>query len=381
MKKIGIIGSTGSIGKQCIDVIEENKDDFHYVFLSSYGLTTGILEQIKNLQPDFAIITGEKKEPEYMGKTKILTGTNNLIKIIENENIDFIVSSAVGFAGIKPTLSAVQSGIDVGLANKESIVSGGLLILKEAEKRNVKIIPIDSEHSAIYQCLKGNNHKFVRRVILTASGGSFRNRPVDSLEYVSLEETLKHPNWNMGSKVTIDSATMMNKGLELIEAKYLFDLKPEQLEVVIHPQSIIHSMVEFIDSSILAQMGYPDMKIPISYALGYPERINSGSDFFDFTKNISLTFMKPDMLKYPCLQIALNVLRENKNSLFIAMNAANEIAVDCFLKGIIKFIDIPVVIEKALEFFEPKNILNIDEIFELDKFARIRANKIIEKTI
>ncbi len=380
MRKIGIVGSTGSIGKQSIEVIKQNENKYKYVFLSSHGINSGILDQINELQPDFAVITGLKKEFENIGNTKILTGTENLLKVIKNEQIDFVISAAVGFAGIKPTLACIESGINIGLANKESIVSGGLPILKEAEKRNVKIIPVDSEHSAIYQCLEGQNKKFVKRIILTASGGSFRSRPVDSLEHVSLEETLNHPNWNMGNKVTIDSATMMNKGLELIEALYLFKLTPKQLDVVIHPQSIIHSMVEFKDASILAQMGYPDMKIPISYALGYPNRINSGTSFFDFTKNQSLTFMPPDFEKYPCLKIAMDVLVENKNSLFIVMNASNEVAVDNFLKGTIKFIDIAKIIDKTLNFFDSKNILSIDEIFELDKFARIKTNEII-KTI
>ena len=379
MKKIGIIGSTGSIGKQCLDVIKQNKNQFEIIFLSSFGINTGILEQVEKLQPKFAIITGLNKKFDNIGNTKILTGTENLINVIKNEEMDLVISSAVGFAGIKPTLACVEAGIDIGLANKESIVSGGLPILKKAEENNVKIIPVDSEHSAIYQCIAGQNKKFIKRVILTASGGSFRNRPLDSLDYVSLEETLKHPNWNMGSKVTIDSATMMNKGLELIEALYLFDLEPNQLDVVIHPQSIIHSMVEYVDSSILAQMGYPDMRTPISYALGYPDRINSGTDFFDFTKSPSLTFMQPDFLKYPCLKIAMDVLKENKNTLFIVMNAANEVAVNNFINGKIKFVDISKIIDKTLNFFTPENILNIDEIFKLDSLARKKAKEIIQK--
>ncbi len=379
MKKIGIIGSTGSIGKQCLDVIKQNKNQFEIIFLSSFGINTGILEQVEKLQPKFAIITGLNKKFDNIGNTKILTGTENLINVIKNEEMDLVISSAVGFAGIKPTLACVEAGIDIGLANKESIVSGGLPILKKAEENNVKIIPVDSEHSAIYQCIAGQNKKFIKRVILTASGGSFRNRPLDSLDYVSLEETLKHPNWNMGSKVTIDSATMMNKGLELIEALYLFDLEPNQLDVVIHPQSIIHSMVEYVDSSILAQMGYPDMRTPISYALGYPDRINSGTDFFDFTKSPSLTFMQPDFLKYPCLKIAMDVLKENKNTLFIVMNAANEVAVNNFINGKIKFVDISKIIDKTLNFFSPENIFNIDEIFKLDSLARNKAEEIIQK--
>jgi 1-deoxy-D-xylulose-5-phosphate reductoisomerase len=378
MKNIGIIGSTGSIGTQSLDVISRNKNLFSIKFLSSHSNIDLVKQQIKDFSPEFVVLTGIKGDSEEYEGTKIFYGIENLINIIENENLDLVLSSAVGFAGIKPTFASVKKGINVALANKESIVSGGLALLNVAKKTGSEIIPVDSEHSAIYQSLMGHNKDEVHKIILTASGGSFRNRPEDSLELVSVEETLKHPNWDMGSKITVDSATMMNKGLELIEARYLFDISPKKLDVVIHPQSIIHSIVSYKDGSMIAQMGLPDMRVPISFALGFPSRIESGSDFLDLSKGLSLSFEEPNYNKYPCLKTAIEVLNEDKNSLMIVMNAANEIAVNIFLKGNLEFIKISEIVNKTLNFFKAENIIDIDEIIRIDSLARKKALEIVD---
>jgi 1-deoxy-D-xylulose-5-phosphate reductoisomerase len=378
MKNIGIVGSTGSIGTQSLDVISRNKNLFSIKFLSSHSNIDLVKQQIKDFSPEFVVLTGIKGDSEEYEGTKIFYGIKNLINIIENENLDLVLSSAVGFAGIKPTFASVKKGINVALANKESIVSGGLALLNVAKKTGSEIIPVDSEHSAIYQSLMGHNKDEVHKIILTASGGSFRNRPEDSLELVSVEETLKHPNWDMGSKITVDSATMMNKGLELIEARYLFDISPKKLDVVIHPQSIIHSIVSYKDGSMIAQMGLPDMRVPISFALGFPSRIESGSDFLDLSKGLSLSFEEPNYNKYPCLKTAIEVLNEDKNSLMIVMNAANEIAVNIFLKGNLEFIKISEIVNKTLNFFKAENIIDIDEIIRIDSLARKKALEIVD---
>jgi 1-deoxy-D-xylulose-5-phosphate reductoisomerase len=378
-KKIGIVGSTGSIGRQAVDVILKNKDKFDVVFLSCYGNYEEIIKQIKVTSPSFAIILSGKINEDFIDGTRILKTFDDLISIIRGENLDLILSAAVGFAGIRPTYEAIKSGIDVALANKESIVSGGKILMRLAKEKNVKIIPVDSEHSAIFQCLMGQDKKKVHSITLTASGGPFIKRPDDSLSFVSVEETLKHPNWDMGAKITVDSATMMNKGLELIEAKYLFDVEPDMLNVVIHPQSIIHSFVSFIDGSTIAQMGYPDMKTPISFALGFPERIDAGVNAVDLAKIATLSFYEPDLNKYRCLNIAMKVMKSGSNVLMVVMNAANEVAVELFLKKRIRFTDIPDIVEKTVERFSPVDVLGIDEIFETDILARETCKNIYKK--
>jgi len=378
MKKIGIVGSTGSIGTQAIDVIKRHKDRFELVFLTCHGNTDLLVKQINELSPRFAVCTGGEVEIAS-GKTKVLNGVNNLISLIENEPLDLILIAATGFAGVMPTYKAASRGVEIALANKESIVAAGPVIMETASKKGATIIPVDSEHSAIFQCLMGQETDKVEKVILTASGGPFRYRPYDSIELVRKEEALKHPNWNMGAKITIDSATMMNKGLELIEARYLFNLKPEKLGVIIHPQSIIHSMVSFIDGSMLAQLGYPDMRTPISFALDYPNRISSGVRTLDFRELQQLTFLEVDFRKYRCLELAISVLNKDKNSLMIVMNAANEVAVDAFLKDRISFHQIYNVIEDTLSNFFEKDVLEIEEIFELDILSREVAKNIIGK--
>jgi len=376
IKKIGIVGSTGSIGRQAVDVILRNKDAFEVIFLSCNSNMQEMQKQVTLLKPKFAVILDGDKEIQEIGDTKVFHTISDLLSIISSEKIDLLLSAAVGFFGIKPTYEAIKNGIDIALANKESIVSGGKILTALAKRTGSKIIPVDSEHSAIYQCLMGNDKKKVSSITLTASGGPFMKRPDDSLSFVSVEETLKHPNWSMGAKITVDSATMMNKGLELIEAKYLFDLPAEILNVVIHPQSIIHSLVSYIDGSTMAQLGYPDMRTPISFALGFPERIESGVSTINLAKISSLTFYEPDLNKYKCLKIALDVLKSGSNFLMIAMNAANEIAVELFLKRKIRFTDISDIVEKTVYSFAEKEVSDIEEIFEMDILARETSMKI-----
>lgn len=378
-KKIGIVGSTGSIGRQAVDVILRNKEAFEVIFLSCKSNIQEMQKQISLLKPKFAIILDGDKGIKDIGNTKILHTLTDLLSVISSQKIDILLSAAVGFSGIRPTYEAIKNGIDVALANKESIVSGGNIFTALAKETGSKIIPVDSEHSAIYQCLMGNDKKKISSITLTASGGPFMKRPDDSLSFVSVEETLKHPNWSMGAKITVDSATMMNKGLELIEAKYLFDVPADKLNVVIHPQSIIHSIVSYIDGSSIAQLGYPDMRTPISFALGFPDRIESGVATLDLAKISKLTFYDPDLNKYRCLKIAIDVLKSDSNVLMIAMNAANEIAVDLFLKKRIKFTDIPDIVEKTVLSFSEKEVSDIEEIFEVDILAREKCNSLCKK--
>lgn len=377
MKNIGIIGATGSIGIQAAEILYKHRDTFNVKFLSCHNNVKELLKQISLLKPEYAVITGEAVL-ENVTDTKILYGMDALTTLISETSgeLDLVLSAAVGFAGIMPTYTALKCGTDVALANKESIVAAGRTMIQTAENSDASIIPVDSEHSAIYQCLKGHGNSFINKVILTASGGPFRYRPADSMAYVNIGETLKHPNWDMGNKITVDSATMMNKGLELIEAHYLFNIPPSKLDVYIHPQSIFHSIVSFIDGSNLAQMGLPDMKAPISYALGFPDRLYWGAEPMNPQLLNGLTFFKPDINKYPCFAIALDVLEAGKNSLMITMNAANEVAVDAFLSGLIKYTNIPQVIGKTLELFAPRDISNIDEIISLDTVVREKAIKI-----
>ena len=376
IKNIGIIGSTGSIGTQAVDVILRNRDLFNVVFLSCHSNTKLLEQQIKLLKPKVAVATSGKVTKFIIEGTKIYASKEDLNKIILNESIDIILSSAVGFSGLEPTYLATKKGVNVALANKESIVTGGDILIPLAKKSGSNIIPVDSEHSAIYQSLMGQKKEYLKSITLTASGGPFRKRPGDSLVYASVEETLKHPNWSMGAKITVDSATMMNKGLELVEAKYLFDVNPEMLKVLIHPESIVHSFVSFIDGSSIAQMGLPDMRSAISFALGFPERIISGVPPLDLSRISKLTFYEPDLQKYKCLSLALDVLKTGSNKLLTVMNAANEVAVELFLKKCIKFTDIPELVERTVFEFPQEVVLSIDEILRTDMLAREKTYKI-----
>ena len=378
MKKLAIVGSTGSIGTQTVDVIKHNINKFDIVFITAHTNTEKLTKQIDDLNPKYAVITGKAKLKPSKG-CKILYGAIEIINLIKNEQIDLLMVSSSGLSGIIPTYEALSSGINVAIANKETIVSGGKIITTLAKARRKKIIPVDSEHSAIFQSLMGQNSKYLSKVTLTASGGPFRNRNANSFDSITVEEALAHPIWSMGRKITIDSATMMNKGLEIIEAHYLFNLPYDKLDILIHPQSIIHSMVSFNDGSSIAQMGYPDMRSPISFALGYPERLFSGVQDIELEKISSLTFHKPDYKKYKSLSIVYDILKENKNNLMVVLNAANEIAVEYFLKKMISFTDIPNIIVNVLDFFVPKDILDINEIIEIDRQARKKTKDLIKR--
>ncbi|BAI79635.1 1-deoxy-D-xylulose 5-phosphate reductoisomerase [Deferribacter desulfuricans SSM1] len=375
MKKVGVVGATGSIGTQAIDVIKKNKDKFEVVFISAHSSKDKLLNFKEDIDAKYAILTGV----DSSDNGDVLFGLDELLNIIKNEEIDIILSAAVGFSGLLPTYHALQRGIDIALANKESMVTAGSILNNISKRNGAKIIPVDSEHSAIFQSILGHKKEFLEKIILTASGGPFRRRPIDSLEFVEIDEALKHPNWKMGKKITVDSATMMNKGLELIEAKFLFDVSTDKLDVIIHPESIIHSMVSFCDGSYIAQLGFPDMRVPIAYALSYPERLTLDTKRLSFYELEKLTFLKPDFKRYPCLKLAFEVLNNDKAVYYIALNAANEVAVEGFLKKEIKFIDIPSVIESVLEKIEQVDVKSINDIIEVDKTARMYALDFIKK--
>jgi len=374
-KKIGIVGSTGSIGTQALDVVRQNPGMFKIVFLSCNDNIQLLKKQSEEFSPDYICTTGKN------GADGILCGIDSLINLIRNEELDMVILAAVGAAGIVPAFETVSMGIDLALANKESVVAAGPLLLSMARSTGSRIIPVDSEHSAIFQCLQGQKKDFLDKIVLTASGGAFRHTPVDALEFMGPEQALKHPNWSMGSKITVDSATMMNKGLELIEARYLFDVLPEKLDVVIHPQSVVHSYVTFKDGSMIAQMGGSDMRTPISYAMAYPDRIYSGVKPLDLTEISGLTFQKPDMEKYACLKLATEVLKKDKSVPMIVMNAANEIAVESFIQGKLGYMDIHRVIQGSLDSFESDEPKSISDVLYIDKASREAAAKIINKRI
>ena len=345
-KKIGIIGVTGSVGSSSVEVVAANSDLFDTVFVTAHQNMQG-LEKAKNLlNAKYAVLTSS---PE---------SSRQILDIINNEMVDIVLFAAAGVSVVRLVYDIVKNGTHIALANKESIVTAGSLIMNEAKNSGAKILPVDSEHSAIFQCLLGQQKQYVSKITLTASGGPFRHRPKEAFNYINKKEALKHPNWSMGSKITVDSATMMNKGLELIEARFLFDMKSEKLDVIIHPESIIHSYITFTDGSTIAQLGMPDMKTPIAVALGYPDRINSTVQPLNMWEQKSLTFFKPDLGVSPTKTW---VLKTDSNALMTAMNAANEQAVYAFLKEKIVFKDIPDVIEEVLGKVEIQDAETIDE--------------------
>ncbi|WP_303852411.1 1-deoxy-D-xylulose-5-phosphate reductoisomerase [Seleniivibrio woodruffii] len=372
MKRIGIIGSTGSIGRQALDVIGRNPGRFDVVFLSCNGNLELLKQQGELCGAKYLCSTGLSCEG-------VLCGESEILKIMDSEGLDMVLLAAVGAAGTVYAYETVKRGITLALANKESIVASGRILFDTAKKTGARILPVDSEHSAIFQCLEGQDKRFLERVTLTASGGAFRNTPADALEYVTVEQALRHPNWSMGSKITVDSATMMNKGLELIEARYLFDIDPSMLSVVIHPQSVVHSFVSFRDGSIIAQMGEPDMRTPIAYAMAYPERMESGVKPLNLASVGCLTFLEPDMGKYPCLGIAVEVLKKDSNAPMIVMNAANEVAVAEFIGGQIEYSDIAKVISAVLDVCVPAEPAEIADVLAADMMAREASEKIIKR--
>jgi len=377
MKKIIILGSTGSIGQQTLEVIKAYPPEFKIVGLSCNKNWQKLFTQIKEFKPlavaVFNLESAEKLKKkiikEKIEKIKIFSGEKGLIKLACWPSAQMTVIAIIGAAGIKPTLKAIKAKKQIALATKEIMVAAGDLINKVAKKEKVKIIPIDSEHSAIFQCLGNSTQKEIRKIYLTCSGGSFRGKTRDQLKNVTVKQALKHPNWQMGSKITIDSATLMNKGLEVIEAMKLFNLSLNQIEVIVHPQSIIHSMVEFIDGNILAQLGPHDMRFAIRYALSYPKKLINNLPFLNLLKHNHLTFEKPDIKTFPCLKLAFQAAKK-EGTMPAVMNAANEIAVKAFLKGKIKFLEISKLVEKIMKKHKIIKNPNLKQIFTADKWAR-----------
>lgn len=352
-KKIAILGSTGSIGTQALEVIEEHSSKFQVEVLTSNTNADLLIKQAIKFKPNAVVIVDESqykrvKDELWGHDIKTYTGKEALAQVVEMADINIVLTALVGYAGLKPTIHAIKAKKTIALANKETLVVAGELITKLATENGVHIYPVDSEHSAIFQCLVGEILNPIEKIYLTASGGPFRGKKRADLQNITKEQALKHPNWTMGAKITIDSATLMNKGLEVIEAKWLFNLKPEQIDVIIHPQSIVHSLVQFTDGSMKAQMGLPDMKLPIQYALTYPYRFSSKSPRFNFMDYPNLTFEKPDLETFKNLKLAYLALEKGGN-LACILNAANEIAVEAFLKDKIKFLDIAVINEKCME--------------------------------
>ena len=373
MKNISILGSTGSIGIQTLEVVETTSN-FNVVGLSTNTNIDLLEKQIRKFNPlKVAVMDLEKAKilAEKISdlKIQIFSGINGLINIATIDEADIIVMSLVGNIGIEPTYKAILAKKDIALATKEVLVSAGEIIMKEAKKNDINIYPIDSEHSAIFQCLQGSADNKINKIILTASGGPFRGKKEAELRNISKDMALKHPNWSMGAKITIDSSTMMNKGLEVIEAKWLFNIDIDKIEVLVHPQSIVHSAVEYSDGAVLAQMGVADMRVPIAYALTYPKRFESQFEKLDLAKINTLTFEKPDMETFKCLSLAYSAIKIG-GSMPAVLNAANEIAVARFLKEEINWLDIPAIIEKTMNAYTVKYDFSIDEILEADKWAR-----------
>ncbi|PKM57311.1 MAG: 1-deoxy-D-xylulose-5-phosphate reductoisomerase [Firmicutes bacterium HGW-Firmicutes-3] len=372
MRKITILGSTGSIGKQTLEVIREQKN-IEVVALTANQNIELLEQQIIEFKPKCVVVMDEKKamtlQKKIGHKTEVLWGIDGLITVATLSEINLVVTAIVGMIGLRPTIAAIKSGKDIALANKETLVTAGAIIMDLIKKHKVQLLPVDSEHSAIFQCLNGEQASTVESIILTASGGPFRGYTKARLREVTLEQALKHPNWSMGAKITIDSSTLVNKGLEVIEAKWLFDLSSKQIQVVVHPQSIVHSMVEFIDGSIIAQMGLPDMKLPIQYALAYPDRVNNSYLRLKLSEIGTLTFEEPDLHVFKGLALAYDALKEG-GSMPIVYNAANETAVDMFLKREIKYNDIVKIIDNAMTKHHVAICKDETDVIEIERWTR-----------
>ncbi|MGM0565642.1 MAG: 1-deoxy-D-xylulose-5-phosphate reductoisomerase [Bacteroidota bacterium] len=381
MKSIAILGSTGSIGKQALEVVHENPEAFRVEVLTAQNNAALLVDQAKKYKPNAVVIGNPDKYQEvsralWSFDIKTYAGTESLEQVVEMNSIDVVLVALVGFAGLMPSLNALKHRKPLAIANKESLVVAGDLVTQAAKQNQVPLLPVDSEHSAIFQCLAGEYHNPVEKIYLTASGGPFHFYSKAEMKNVTRKQALTHPNWNMGDKITIDSATMMNKGLEVIEARWLFDLKPEQIDIIVHPQSVIHSMVQFTDGSMKAQMGLPDMKIPIQYAFTFPERLSNSFQRFNFTDYPTLTFQKPDFDKFAGLSLSYEALRKGGNMPCV-LNAANETAVKAFLEGKIGFLDVYKIIEQSMQkvhfIAEPQ----IDEYCLTDKETRKVAASLI----
>jgi 1-deoxy-D-xylulose-5-phosphate reductoisomerase len=380
-KSIALLGSTGSIGTQALDVIASNPKHFSVEVLTAQNNADLLIEQAIRFKPNVVVIgNGDQyervKNALWQHAIKVFTGDEALASVVQMDSIDMVLTALVGYSGLKPTIKAIEAGKNIALANKETLVVAGELITKLASEKGVNIYPIDSEHSAIFQCLVGEFHNKIEKIILTASGGPFRGKKREELSQVTKAQALKHPNWSMGAKITIDSATLMNKGLEVIEAKWLFGLSADQVDVVVHPQSIIHSMIQFEDGSIKAQMGLPDMRLPIQFALTYPDRLKNNFPRFDFTQYPSLTFEKPDTETFRNLALSFEALRRGGNMPCV-LNAANEIAVAEFLNDKIGFLKMSDVVEQCLAKLDYIKHPTLADYVQTDKETRIKALELI----
>lgn len=379
MKKISILGSTGSVGTQTLDVIAHDPDRYQVVALSAGANVDLIIEQAKQFKPSLVSLASkadaEAARPHMPPGTKVVYGEEGLVEVAAGTDADVVVTAIMGSRGLPATLAAIDAGKMIGLANKETLVTAGHIVMERAKQRGVSILPIDSEHSAIFQCLNGEDRKSINQITLTASGGSFRDRTREQLEGVTVAEALNHPNWSMGAKITIDSATMVNKGLEVIEARWLFDVTYDQIGVIIHPESIIHSYVEFTDHSIIAQLGMPDMRVPIQYALSYPQRNATPTSRLNLAQIGKLHFREMDFERYPCLRLAFECGKLGQSAPAV-YNAANEVAVARFLKGEITFLDIERILETVVGKHEAADINDLQMISEVDAWARQLAQSV-----
>jgi 1-deoxy-D-xylulose-5-phosphate reductoisomerase len=384
MKNISILGSTGSIGVNTLDIVARNPTRFKAVALAAGRNLSLLKRQIDKFRPEIVSVIDD----EHAGKLreilrhsavpKILSGDNGYREVASWKKANMVVSAMSGAAGLLPTIEAIDAGKDIALANKETMVMAGELVIARAASRGVNIIPVDSEHSAIFQCLKGHNRKEVKRLILTASGGPFLTLPLEKFASISLDDALQHPNWEMGRKITIDSASMINKGLEVIEARWLFDMDIDKIDVCVHPQSVVHSMVEYVDGSVIAQMGVPDMRGPISYALSYPERLRGAVKTLDLCSLGALEFISPDTGKFPALELAYAAAGKGGSAPAV-LNASNEVAVEAFIKGKIRFVDIVSIVKEVLDSHRTKEINRIEDVLDADCRGRIRAVEAVEK--
>ena len=382
MKHISILGSTGSIGTQTLEIVKQHPDEFKVVGLTANKNSELLLKQIKEFKPKAVAIMDKSKVDDLLNfsSCQVYSGIEGLNRIATLDEANAVVNALVGSVGIEPTYNAIKSKKNIALANKETLVAAGSVILDEAKKNNISLMPIDSEHSAIFQCLNGENIKEVSKITITCSGGPFKKYTMQQLENANVQDALKHPTWNMGNKITIDSATLMNKGFEVIETHWLYGIDYEKIKIVIHPQSIVHSLVEFVDKSVIAQLGLPDMKTPIQYALTYPKRFQNFSKSLDLAEIKKLEFSEPDFEMFPCLKYAYEAGTIG-GTLPAAMNAANEIAVQAFLDNKIRFLDIARLVRKMMD--EHKIIKNpsLNEILETDKKTKEETNKIIEEEL
>ncbi|HJY84570.1 MAG TPA: 1-deoxy-D-xylulose-5-phosphate reductoisomerase [Candidatus Binatia bacterium] len=380
MKQLAVLGSTGSIGVTTLSIVERFPDRFRVVALAAGKNLEKLKEQVRLFQPELVSITSEADAKDLRAylpgfRGEILWGARGLLAVATHPGADLVMAALVGAAGLPPTLAAIQTGKTIALANKEALVIAGELMTREAKQHGVRLLPVDSEHNAIFQALQGHSRERVKRIILTASGGPFLRRPIEELATVSVAEALQHPTWKMGNKITIDSATLMNKGLEVIEARWLFDLPPEQVAVIIHPQSVVHSMVEYVDGSVLAQLGIPDMAIPISYILAYPDRLSlTHLPALDLAAAAQLTFFQPDFVKFSCLGLAYEALGRGGTCPAV-LNAVNEVAVASFLSGQIRFPDIAALNRRVLDAHTTQPVNNLGDLLEADRWARSHARE------